>query len=444
MDLTSYYQSGQIYQNAMSAHLLDLANINSLIFAAVDFSAGILIYLFSENKEFGILLILFGFSFSLFPASFNAMGLHRVGRSLIPLLGTLLIGISVLFLPQRAPESVLVFLFLGGVLPFFLFNSSEKVPFIFNLLVPLIFYYIYEYMLFLERWHEVSTVEIITKFMSILGPYVVITLNSFYFLLLSANRLKALEKAKAKISSLNKILVHDLSTPVGILDVSSKRVIKMRRGKIDGTQSEKWENRMTQSMIAVKEILASGMKMQKLSEGEFHSEEAVFSMDKALKSILQMLESRFEEKNVKLVFRGDMEGVSVQGDESLFKHEVIMNFLTNSLKFSNPGSKIIITGCKNKKLATLEIRDFGSGMPKEIREKVLSDTKPTSSVGTAGERGTGYGLLLAKSFVEHMGGNLNIESWSEEENNLVNGVSGTKITINLPVASNLSPSDSVA
>ncbi len=101
----------------------------------------------------------------------------------------------------------------------------------------------------------------------------------------------------------------------------------------------------------------------------------------------------------------------------------LQNLLSNALKFSNSGGTVTLLASENDQMHTFSVIDHGVGMSEQIKTKVFGDGGGHSSVGTAGEVGSGLGTLLVIDFVSSAGGELTVES---EE-----GV-GTSIHFTLP------------
>jgi len=59
---------------------------------------------------------------------------------------------------------------------------------------------------------------------------------------------------------------------------------------------------------------------------------------------------------------------------------------------------------------TITVADNGTGIKKENIDKLWDLTVPYTSIGTAGEKGTGFGLFLCKDFVEKHGGQIWVET----------------------------------
>jgi PAS domain S-box-containing protein len=88
----------------------------------------------------------------------------------------------------------------------------------------------------------------------------------------------------------------------------------------------------------------------------------------------------------------------------------IRNLISNAIKFSFEGSKIIIGTEKKEEDLIIFIKDFGTGMSKEKVETIFIDTENKTTPGTMKETGTGLGLLICKEFAEKNNGKIWVES----------------------------------
>ena len=90
---------------------------------------------------------------------------------------------------------------------------------------------------------------------------------------------------------------------------------------------------------------------------------------------------------------------------------VIRNFLSNAIKFSTEGSKIIVSIKKeNENFARISVRDFGCGISEDDQAKLFHTATHFSKYGTNNEEGSGLGLLLCQDFVKKNGGDVYLES----------------------------------
>jgi signal transduction histidine kinase len=89
---------------------------------------------------------------------------------------------------------------------------------------------------------------------------------------------------------------------------------------------------------------------------------------------------------------------------------VLRNLTSNAIKFSDNGQKVVLWSQKQGEHIELGVKDFGMGMEKDWYQRLQNDKRPEIRKGTKGEKGTGFGLVIAKDFVEMNGGQLICES----------------------------------
>ena len=89
---------------------------------------------------------------------------------------------------------------------------------------------------------------------------------------------------------------------------------------------------------------------------------------------------------------------------------VIRNLLSNAIKFTAPGGAVTISAKHTAHAVTVAVTDTGIGMPEDVLAALFRIEAKAQRPGTAGERGTGLGLILCKEFVEKHGGAIWVES----------------------------------
>src|SRR5690606_295246 len=110
-------------------------------------------------------------------------------------------------------------------------------------------------------------------------------------------------------------------------------------------------------------------------------------------------------KNIDLVFVNRLKYKSkILADQTTFTHSVLSNLVSNSLKFSYPNSQIRVSVSEADEKIIIEVLDQGPGISQEIIQSIYNEEDLSSSEGTSGEIGTGFGLSIVKSFVNAYGG----------------------------------------
>lgn len=99
----------------------------------------------------------------------------------------------------------------------------------------------------------------------------------------------------------------------------------------------------------------------------------------------------------------------VMADIQMFK-TIIRNLICNAIKYTNNGGEIEINASMSNGLVKIDVIDNGVGISYDNQRNLLKMESFHSTPGTNNEKGTGFGLLLCKEFIEMHGGTLQIES----------------------------------
>ena len=89
---------------------------------------------------------------------------------------------------------------------------------------------------------------------------------------------------------------------------------------------------------------------------------------------------------------------------------VLRNLVSNAVKFTLPGGTVTISARHRGKAVDIAVSDTGVGMPPGRVSDLFRLERRTTTNGTAGERGSGLGLLLCRDLVERLGGELTVRS----------------------------------
>jgi signal transduction histidine kinase len=130
----------------------------------------------------------------------------------------------------------------------------------------------------------------------------------------------------------------------------------------------------------------------------FIPEEIIFSV--VLENELHVLRQQAAQKELQINYTVKGVEYPVEADINAIC-TVIRNLVSNAIKFSNKKSSIeIALDYKRKNSFTFSVSDEGIGMDKDKVESLFKITGNASTKGTAGEKGTGLGLLLCADFIE--------------------------------------------
>ncbi|MFP4528686.1 MAG: ATP-binding protein [Candidatus Kapaibacterium sp.] len=95
-------------------------------------------------------------------------------------------------------------------------------------------------------------------------------------------------------------------------------------------------------------------------------------------------------------------------------HTVLRNLISNSVKFSKPGGKIILSETIKGGMREISVTDTGIGIATDDIRKLFRIDENISRQGTMQESGTGLGLIISKEFIDAHGGDITVDSVPEE------------------------------
>jgi two-component system sensor histidine kinase/response regulator len=123
--------------------------------------------------------------------------------------------------------------------------------------------------------------------------------------------------------------------------------------------------------------------------------------------VARLLKLQADAKRIRVTLRADA-FVAAFADRDMV-NLIFRNLLSNAIKYTPEGGSIVVGAHPTDSGTALFVRDTGMGIPSEALEKIQLNNFYTTK-GTAGEAGTGLGLMLCKEFIVRNRGTLHIES----------------------------------
>ena len=131
-------------------------------------------------------------------------------------------------------------------------------------------------------------------------------------------------------------------------------------------------------------------------------------INEVVASTLGFLSITAEKKHIKFI--DDLKPKTMVYADKNMINTVIRNLVSNAVKFTKNGGEVRISATDKGSMIDIHISDTGIGMNKESLDKLFKIDAYHSTTGTAGETGTGLGLVICREFVEKHGGKLKVES----------------------------------
>ena len=215
-----------------------------------------------------------------------------------------------------------------------------------------------------------------------------------------SEKLKELNSTKDRLFS---IIAHDLRGPLSSL----KGVMQLLDNEfISKEEFSQLSKRLQENVDNVHGMLENLLLWSLSQMDGIKPNIKAFDLDFVVDETVLLFKEVFTKKNIGLTSNSSL-NFQALGDEYQIK-TVLRNILNNAIKFTPENGQIKIESRVEKNFINVKVSDTGIGIPKE--ELPLFFSNPKIKMGTAGEKGTGFGLFLCKELIEKNGGIISVES----------------------------------
>lgn len=170
-------------------------------------------------------------------------------------------------------------------------------------------------------------------------------------------------------------------------------------------------------------IVQDLLELSRFDSGHTTMTIETFSVEKSLRDVYAAIALEARKRNHELNLELAWKMPEISGDRARIE-QVLMNIITNALKYTPDGGKIDIYGGLSESNVWIRIEDTGIGIPKEDLTRIFDRFYRVDKARTRESGGTGLGLSIAKEIVAKHNGSITIESTLGE---------GTSVTVTLPI-----------
>lgn len=216
----------------------------------------------------------------------------------------------------------------------------------------------------------------------------------------------------SKIDELRRDLLanvsHDIKTPI----TNIKAYAEMIRD-ISGDKPEKREKHLD---VIIKEtdymdrLVKDLTEVSMMESGNIKLNKENFNLANKIYEVRDVLKPLLEEAHVDLIINTN-DDVTIYADEVKIG-QVLANYITNAIKFTPNGGKIIINVIEDEDRETVrfEVKDFGSGIPKEEQATIWDRYQKSSSTFSRSQTSTGLGLSIVKGIADAHNATIGVDS----------------------------------
>lgn len=244
---------------------------------------------------------------------------------------------------------------------------------------------------------------------------------------------KEVEKIRENYISM---MVHELRSPLDGIKKISEAIIKKDVVSESEDSYEKYIKLIHSNSSQMLELVNDLLDVAKIEAGKFDIHKKPLDIQQVIKSRLDFFEISAKNAGVELRCRFS-ENIPKQANfDGTRISQVLNNLISNALKFTNAGGKIVINVFYHKKgqdiadeakkagirlfenkninkipnSFIIAVANTGTAIPREVLPQLFSKFKQFGAPARAGIKGTGLGLVIAKGIVEGHGGVIGVES----------------------------------
>ena len=151
-----------------------------------------------------------------------------------------------------------------------------------------------------------------------------------------------------------------------------------------------------------------------------------FDLCRSVSRLIEVMRVDIEAREHTVTFTAEENIPQITADRERIE-QVIVNVLSNSVKYTPEGGKIDVSVMAAEEKVSFRVKDNGIGIPEEDLDRIFERFYRVEKSRTSEMGGTGLGLAIARELIEAHGGNIQIDSRLGE---------GTSVTVTLPIVCN--------
>ena len=229
-------------------------------------------------------------------------------------------------------------------------------------------------------------------------------------------QLQDLDRAKSEFLS---TFSHELRTPL----TSIRAYTELLRDDDDITpDDDRMLEIIERNSVRLSGLIEDILTLSHLNSAVYDIHLVPVDVDPLIEAVCETLAPTAEAKSLSLTARTSDDRAVVLGDGRQLER-LLMNLVTNAVKFTLPGGRIVVSSSVSARSVVLSVTDTGIGIPLSEQEAVFGRFFRGAEATQEVIPGTGLGLAIVQAIVEHHGGTLTLRSAPGQ---------GTTVRVRLP------------
>lgn len=214
-----------------------------------------------------------------------------------------------------------------------------------------------------------------------------------------------LRRLNAQKDRLFSIISHDLKNPLAGIQGLAEALLE--EDELSSDQADML-GVIRDGAVRSYTLMDNLLEWARLQTGDFTARPAHLDVTGLVEDNLRLVEGAAAHKNIVLVHAG-RRGLTAWADADM-TNTILRNLISNAIKFTPSSGRVTVRTRGVERGVEVAVTDTGVGISPERRERLFAIDASVSTQGTAGEDGTGLGLLLAQEMATCQHGTLSVES----------------------------------
>lgn len=220
-------------------------------------------------------------------------------------------------------------------------------------------------------------------------------------------RSRELEQADRQKDEFLCAVAHELRTPLAVLSLAAQI---LRRPQIDDQLTERTLCTLERQTAYMARLIEDLLDLARVRNGTLMLRQELVDLRTVFADAIEMAQPLVESREHHMDVSQGVEPLWVSADPTRLV-QVVVNLLTNAARYTPEGGNVWLSAAKEGGVATIRIRDDGSGISRDMLSRVFELFTQADSAGGQRSGGLGVGLALVQRLVELHGGT--VEATSE-------------------------------
>ncbi|MFL0266981.1 sensor histidine kinase [Candidatus Clostridium radicumherbarum] len=224
------------------------------------------------------------------------------------------------------------------------------------------------------------------------------------------------------------LISHEFKTPIAVISLALQSINTLYRSQISNNMG-KLISTIGQNTNRQLRLVNNLLEITRINSGNLKIKKGIFDIVYLINSLVNSVEYIAEQKGVEIRFTSKFKNKEILVDEEKIER-IILNLLSNALKFTPSGKSINVTVTnkkyKNKNMICISVQDEGIGIPKSKQALIFEKFGQVDTSLSRHAEGIGIGLHLVKLLVNALEAYIFLESEEQKGSNFTVLIPATK------------------